>query len=112
MSFILNYLDEALDTVTGRYDEHNEENGSEGGSAVGGTNEDEGEGAHKHSEVPPATPHQEQQQQADDAQQEVPPPQSTAEVASDAASSNPSAAAQRSFVRREDGPEQRSELEA
>lgn len=44
MSFILNYLDEALDTVTGRYDEHNEENGSEGGSAVGGTNEDEGEG--------------------------------------------------------------------
>lgn len=44
MSFILNYLDEALDTVTGRYDEHNEENGSDAGSVVGGADGDGGEG--------------------------------------------------------------------
>lgn len=47
MSFILNYLDQALDTVTGRYDEQNGEDGSEGGSTVGGANGDEGEGERK-----------------------------------------------------------------
>lgn len=51
MSFILNYLDEALDTVTGRYDEHAEDNGSEGGSTVGGAVGDGGEGERR----PPCT---------------------------------------------------------
>lgn len=44
MSFILKYLDEALDNVTGRYDEHDEEDGSEVGSAMSGADGDEGEG--------------------------------------------------------------------
>lgn len=43
MSFLLNYLDEALDSITGRYDGHegDQETASDGGAVVVGVDVDD-----------------------------------------------------------------------
>lgn len=47
MSFILNFLDEALDTVTGRYDGQEDETHSEDGNAIDAVDGNKGEGEYR-----------------------------------------------------------------